>query len=56
MSLGAMASDLYYYCEASIPKENEILGKYKFTQLSEDTWRSMTLPYAKTICFQGDMG
>jgi hypothetical protein len=56
MFLVAMASDKSCYYEASIPKENETLGKYKFTQLLRGILKSMTQTYAKTICFPGDMG
>jgi hypothetical protein len=56
MSLVAMASDKYCYCVASIPKENEILEKYKFTQLSGDIWRNTIQIFARTICFQVGMG
>ena len=51
-----MASDKYCYCGASIPKESETRERYKFTRLSEDTWRNTTLTYARIICFQADMG
>lgn len=51
MYLVAMASDPYCYCVASIPKENETLGRYKFIQLSEDTWRNTLQISVKTICF-----
>jgi hypothetical protein len=56
MSLVVMASDKFCYYVALIPKENETLGRYKFTRLSGDTWRNTTLPYARTICFQGGTG
>jgi hypothetical protein len=56
MSLVAMASDKSCYYEASIPKENETLGKYKFTQLSRGILKSMSQTYAKTICFLGGTG
>jgi hypothetical protein len=56
MSLVAMASDKSCYYVVSIPKANETLERYKFTLLSEDTWRNTTQIFVKTICFQGGMG
>jgi hypothetical protein len=56
MYLVAMASDKYCYYVASTQKENETLGRYKFIQLSEDTWRNTIQISVKTICFQGDTG
>ena len=56
MSLVAMASDKYCYYVVLIPKENEIREKYKFTRLSRGILRNTIQIFARTICFQGDMG
>jgi hypothetical protein len=56
MFLVLMALDKYCYYGASIPKENETLERYKFTQLSGDIWRNTIQIFARTICFQVGMG